>query len=114
MPLPNRQSIAQALLEVLGDGQVHDDDNIVASLKERFGLSAADLAEQISNTGRSKFGNEIDWAKGDLGEGKRGRKLIQRVGNKKYKILPAGLAKLGVSPGSSEQPMPTSGWCSNQ
>lgn len=96
MRLPDRQSIRDALLEVLGDGRVRHDDDIVAALVKRFDLSTADLQER-TNTGRSKFENEFDFAKGDLGEGKRGQKLIRRVGSKKYVISPAGLAKLGLS-----------------
>jgi hypothetical protein len=103
MPLPDRQSISQALWELLGDGRIHDDDDITSSLIARFGLTEADLKEQISNTGRSKFGNEIDWVKGDLGEGKRGKKLIRRIGPKKYQILLAGLATFGATPTPSEQ-----------
>ena len=109
MPLPDRASIERALLELLGDGKVHDDDDIVASLVKRFGLTAADLREQIANTGRSKFGNRIDWAKGDLSEGKRGKKLIHRAGPKKYQILPAGLLKLGASSSPFEQPAESTG-----
>lgn len=104
MPLPDRQSIERALLESLGDGRVHNDDDIVDSLVKRFGLTAADLQEQIFKTGRSKFGNEIDWAKGNLGVGKRGKKLISQIAPKEYQILPAGLAKLGASPLLAEPP----------
>lgn len=88
MLLPDRPNIERALLELLGDGQVHDDEDIVPSLEKQFRLTAAD--REILKNGRSRFGNRIDWVKGDLGEGKRGRKLIRRVARKKYQILRAG------------------------
>ena|SRR5579863_9162908 len=109
MPLPNRQNIERGLLEFLGDGRIHHDDDIVSTLVRRFGLSANDLREQTKN-GRSKFGNEIDWVKGDLGEGKRGKKLIRKVAPKRYQILPAGLARIGANLlGSGEQPSKATG-----
>jgi hypothetical protein len=97
--LPDRPSIERALLELFSDGQVHHDDEIVSSLVKRFKLDADGLT--FYKNGRTKFGNRIDWVKGDMGEGLRGTKLIRRVGRKRYQILPLGLDTLKALQGKS-------------
>jgi restriction endonuclease Mrr len=89
MPLPDRQTIKIALLNHLKDGQVHRSDEIEPRLISHFGLSAEDLAE-ITKSGRTKFGNELDWAKVELGQ----QRLLVKTANKRYQITQEGLAKL--------------------
>jgi hypothetical protein len=93
--LPDRPAIERALLELLSDGRVHDDAEIVPWLIKRFDLNAEDLP--VYRTGRTTFGNKIDWVKGDMGEGLRGKHLIRRAGRGRYQILPLGRAKLQES-----------------
>jgi hypothetical protein len=87
LPLPDRQTIKRALLNRLIDGQVHHSDEIEDWLISRF---RPNLSEVIG-TGRTKFGNEIDWAKVELG--KQG--LLVKTANKRYQITEKGLAELG-------------------
>jgi hypothetical protein len=89
MPLPDRQKIKRALLNTLKDGQVHRSGEIEARLISHFGLTAEDLSE-VTKAGRTKFGNEIDWAKVGLGQ----QSLLVRTANKHYQITPQGLATL--------------------
>src|SRR5947209_4410708 len=89
---PDRPAIERALLELLADGNEHHDDEIYPALLKRFDLNEKDLP--VYKSGRTTFGNEIDWVKGDLGEGKRGKKQIRRTGRGKYCILPLGLERL--------------------
>jgi hypothetical protein len=98
-PLPDRQAIKAALLNHLKDGQVHPSDDIDNALISHFRLTAEDLAE-ITKTGRTKFGNELDWAKVELGHNEG---LIVKTGKKHYQITPKGLAALGLGP---SQPSP--------
>jgi restriction endonuclease Mrr len=84
--MPKRPAIARALLELLADGQVHDDEEICESLIRRFGVDESRLPI-IKKTGRPKFRNEIDWVKVSLGEGK-----IRQISERHYQILPVGLA----------------------
>ena len=89
--LPDRQTIKIALLNVLKDGQIRRSDEIEARLISHFGLTAEDLAE-VTKAGRTKFGNEIDWAKVELGQ----QGLLDKIANKQYQITPKGLATLGL------------------
>jgi hypothetical protein len=93
MPLPDRQTIKIALLDHLKDGQVHRSDEIENWLISYFGLTAGDLAE-VTKAGRTKFGNEIDWVKVELGQ----QGLVAKIANKHYRITPTGLAKLELDP----------------
>jgi len=91
--MPKRPAIARALLELLGDGAVHNDDEICESLIGRFGVDESQLPI-IKKTGRPKFRNEIDWVKVALGEGKRGKHMIRQISERHYQILPLGLDTL--------------------
>jgi hypothetical protein len=91
MPLPDRRTIKIALLSQLKDGQVHRSGEIEDRLISHFGLSAEALAE-LTKTGRTKFGNEIDWAKVELQQ----QGLLVKTASRHYRITQEGLAKLGV------------------
>jgi len=60
-PIPDRPAIERAMLEFLADGQVHSDEEIVAAIAERLGVDMTALS--VIGTGRTKFGNEIDWVR---------------------------------------------------
>jgi len=91
MSLPDRQSIKLALLEVLSDQRVHRSAEIDDKLIRRFELTPEQRAE-VTKAGRTKFGNEIDWVKVDLGK----RAFINKVMNRHYQITPLGLEELKV------------------
>jgi hypothetical protein len=91
MPLPDRRTITLALLNHLKDGEVHRSDEIEDGLIKQFGLSAEDLTE-VTKSGRTKFGNEVDWAKVQLGQ----QALLVKVANKQYQITQNGKAKLSL------------------
>lgn len=91
--LPKRRVIARALLEFLGDGQIRDDDEICESLIQRFNIDESALPP-CKRTGRPRFRNEIDFAKGLIGDKGKGDGLIRQVSDKHYQILPAGSAAL--------------------
>jgi hypothetical protein len=91
MPLPDRPTIKIALLNCLKDGQVHRSDEIENRLIGHFEVTAEDLTE-VTKTGRTKFGNEIDWAKVELGQ----QGLAVKSANKHYQITQKGLEKLGL------------------
>jgi Mrr N-terminal domain/Endonuclease NucS len=99
MALPDRQTIKKALLTLLADGQAHRSDEIEERLISHFELTAEDLAER-TKTGRSKFGNELDWAKVELGQ----EGLAVKPANKHYQITQKGLAKLGLDPSQPSPP----------
>ena len=88
--IPKRPAIAHALLELLSDGAVHDDDEICESLIRHFGVDESRLPV-IKKTGRPKFRNEIDWVKVSLGDKGRGKHMIRQIRERRYQILPLGL-----------------------
>jgi restriction endonuclease Mrr len=88
---PKRKALERPLLELLRDGLVHDDDDICESLIRRFHVDESKIGVN-KKTGRPKFRNEIDWAKGRIGDKGKGKGLIRQVGDRHYQILPAGLA----------------------
>jgi hypothetical protein len=91
MSLPDRQTIKIALLDYLRDGQVHRSSEIEDWLVSHFGLTAEDLAE-VTKAGRTKFGNELDWAKVELGR----QGLLVKTAPKHYQVTQKDLAKLGL------------------
>ncbi len=90
---PKRKALERPLLELLSDRLVHDDDEICESLVRRFGVNEASIGVN-RKTGRPRFRNEIDWAKGRIGDKGKGKGWIRQVSDKHYQILPAGLAAL--------------------
>jgi hypothetical protein len=90
---PKRKALERPLLELLGDGLVHDDDEICESLIRRFHVNESNLPV-INKTRRPQFRNEIDFAKGRIGDKGKGKGWIRKVSEKHYQILPAGLATL--------------------
>jgi restriction endonuclease Mrr len=90
---PKRKALERPLLELLSDGLVHEDDEICNSLVRQFGVDESKLGV-IKKTGRPKFRNEIDFAKGKIGDKGKGKGLIHQVSDGRYQILPAGLAVL--------------------
>ena len=80
-PIVPRRELKEALLDLLGDGKEHHDDEIVPTLAERFAVSQHDRARRLAS-GRSVLGNEIDWAKKELNEENR----IERLGPKRYRL----------------------------
>ena len=102
MPLPDRQTIKIALLNHLQDAQVHGSNEIERGLISHFELTAEDLAE-VTKAGRTKFGNEIDWAKVGLGQ----QGLLVKTANRHYQITQKGLATLGLD--HSQTPTPSLG-----
>jgi len=80
-------------MELLGDGLEHDDDWIRESLIRRFGVDESKIPV-CKKTGRPRFRNEIDFAKGLIGDKGKGKGWIHQVSNRRYQILPAGLAQL--------------------
>jgi hypothetical protein len=90
---PKRGALARPLLELLGDGLEHDDDWICESLIRRFGVDESKIPV-CKKTGRPRFRNEIDFAKGRIGDEGKGKGWIHQVRPKHYQILPAGLAIL--------------------
>lgn len=96
MSLPDSAKIDRALLALLGDGEVHDSEDIVPSLAGKLALTPADLNERHPS-GRSKFGVLIDFAKVHLGQ----RGLVRKVATKRYQITPAGsevVSRWGAEP----------------
>jgi hypothetical protein len=89
---PKRKALELPLLELLGDGLVHDDDDICESLILRFHVDESKLS--FTKKGRPRFRNEIDWAKGRIGDKGEGKGWIRQVSDKHYQILPAGMAVL--------------------
>jgi hypothetical protein len=90
---PKRKALERPLLELLSDGAVHDDEEICESLIRRFGVNESKIPV-CKRTGRPKFRNEIDWAKGRIGDKGKGKGWIRQVSDRHYQILPAGLAAL--------------------
>jgi hypothetical protein len=91
--IPTRRVIADALLELLSDGQVRNDDEICESLIRRFGIDESTLSVN-RRTRRPRFRSEIDFAKGLIGDKGKGQGLIRQVSDRHYQILPAGFAAL--------------------
>ena len=65
MALPTLPSITTQFFYLLADGSEHSKDEIVATLTIVYRLTERDL-EEATKTGRSKFGNLVDWAQADL------------------------------------------------
>jgi hypothetical protein len=87
---PKRKALQRPLLELLSDGLVHDDDEICESLVLRFRVDETRIGVN-KKTGRPKFRNEIDFAKGRIGDKGKGKGWIRQVSDRHYQILPAGL-----------------------
>jgi len=94
MPIPDYQSIMLPLLEHVSDGQEHSIQETVEALRERFGLSDAEMQKTI-RSGMPVFISRTHWAKtylkqaGLLAQPKRGvfvitdrgRELLQQKPN---------------------------------
>jgi hypothetical protein len=91
--IPKRRILGCALVEFLGDGQVHGDDEICEYLIRRFSIDESKLGVN-KRTQRPRFRSEVDFAKGLVGDKGKGDGLIRQVSDKHYQILPAGLAAL--------------------
>lgn len=91
--IPKRYVLGRALVEFLGDGKVRNDVEICESLIRRFGIDEPSLGV-CKRTHRPRFRNEVDFAKGLVGDKGKGKGWIRQVSHKHYQILPAGLATL--------------------
>lgn len=65
MSLPTLPSITTQFFYLLTDDREHPKNTLVEALVALYGLSSDDLAE-TTKSGRSKFGNLVDWAQADL------------------------------------------------
>ena len=90
--MPERFDLTKSVARLLSDGADWRDDKIVPALVEEYEISPARLA--IMNPGkdgkptkRSRFANEVDFAKGELND----RGFVQKVRTKVYRITPLGL-----------------------
>jgi restriction endonuclease Mrr len=65
MSLPRLPSITTQFFYLLSDGQEHPKNELFEALVALYRLSRDELGE-ATKSGRSKFGNLVDWAQADL------------------------------------------------
>lgn len=81
MSIVDRHDLKSSLLEYLSDGVARSDAQILEHVALRFNVSHASREERL-RSGRTKFGNEVDWAKSELTR----EHLVDRVAPKVYRI----------------------------
>jgi len=65
MSLPRLASVTARFFYLLADGEAHPKRDMESALVTEFRLSPTEL-EETTRSGRSKFGNLMDWAQADL------------------------------------------------
>ena len=81
MSIVERAHLKTALLELLADGREHGDAALVDTLARWFRLSDEQRSQVHAASGRTVFGNEVDWAKAELTQAH----LVTRVAPKVYR-----------------------------
>jgi restriction system protein len=63
MAIPDFQSLMLPLLRFLGDGGEHRATDAIAALASHFGLTPAELEEQLPSGRAPRFANRVHWAR---------------------------------------------------
>ena len=65
MPIPTMFDLTLPILELLGDGKIHDKSSLTDHLAQRFKLTATEINERTSS-GRNRLTNRISWTRMEL------------------------------------------------
>jgi len=94
MTIPNYQKFMLPFLEILGDQQEHNLQEIYEKLSDYFNLSPDDKQERLPSGRQLKFQNRIGWARTYL----KKAGLLKHSGRGKFIITPRGLEVLKEKP----------------
>jgi hypothetical protein len=100
MAIPGPNDILMPFLQILGDGKIHDSKHVEKQLEDHFKLTPAERL-QTTRTGRTKFGNQLDFAKNFL-TGRKDRPGLQFFrylsGKRQLQITDLGGSLLALQP----------------
>ncbi len=65
MPIPTMFDLTLPILELLGDGEIHDKSSLTDHLAQHFKLTATEINERTSS-GRNRLTNRISWTRMEL------------------------------------------------
>ena len=65
MPIPTMYDLTLPILELLGDGKIHDKSSLVDHLAQHFNLTATEIKERTPG-GSNRLANRISWTRMEL------------------------------------------------
>lgn len=94
MPIPDFQTLMLPLLRYSANGENHTKHEAVPALANEFGLSEADLAEELPKVRQGKFYNRVAWAQTYLKQAG----LLEITGRGLFRITERGKQVLASNP----------------
>jgi len=94
MPIPDFQTLMLPLLRFSANGENHTKHEAVPALANEFGLSEADLAEELPKVRQGKFYNRVAWAQTYLKQAG----LLEITGRGLFRITERGKQVLASNP----------------
>jgi len=94
MPIPDFQTLMLPLLRYSANGKNHTKHEAVPALANEFGLSEADLAEELPKVRQGKFYNRVAWAQTYLKQAG----LLEITGRGLFRITERGKQVLASNP----------------
>jgi restriction system protein len=94
MPIPDFQTLMLPLLHFCADGKDHIKSEVVPALAEKFGLTEAELAEDLPKVRQGKFYNRVAWAQTYLKQAG----LLEITGRGLFRITERGKQVLSSHP----------------
>ena len=90
MPIPDREKLNSAILQLLADKAEHSSQEIRERVKVQFNIVPNEDSTKLKN-GKTPFHNEVDLALANLqGAPRGGPKLIEKVRKEVYRITDLG------------------------
>ena len=93
MPIPTMFDLTLPILELLGDGKIHDKSSLTDHLAQRFKLTATEINERTSS-GRNRLTNRISWTRMEL----RNAGLLEYIDGGASRITKRGHEVLAGNP----------------
>ncbi|MER6574523.1 winged helix-turn-helix domain-containing protein [Nonomuraea sp. NPDC001023] len=90
MPIPDFQALMRPVLEMHFDGGDHESAEVIASMADRFELSADERAEMLPSGGQKLFNNRIAWSVTHMAQAgllERPRRGVTRITDRGRKVL---------------------------
>jgi len=94
MPIPDFQTLMLPLLRYSANGENHTKHEAVPALAKEFGLSEAELAEELPKVHQGKFYNRVAWAQTYLKQAG----LLEITGRGLFRITERGKQVLASNP----------------
>lgn len=90
VPIPDFQTLMRPVLEMHFDGGDHESAEVIASMADRFELSADERAEMLPSGGQKLFNNRIAWSVTHMAQAgllERPRRGVTRITDRGRKVL---------------------------